>query len=167
MERSGHEEVKIFIGEELESSVAKGLPTLFVVGAQPRELIVYNLKKYDHVSHVYLAANKSFSVNNLDYYIGLIRELTAKKVYVTVDYPASEYVTCFHAFKEFHNNSFFVPMINVEMPNFHKMPNVAVRIDDIDFNKTNPGVWVLRHETIAGPDFFTPWSDYDSDIIIN
>ena len=37
MERSGHEEVKIFIGEELESSVAKGLPTLFVVVAEDQE----------------------------------------------------------------------------------------------------------------------------------
>ena len=40
MEREGHEDVKFFIGTEVEKSPAYGQRTLFVVGYQPKEEIL-------------------------------------------------------------------------------------------------------------------------------
>ena len=165
MDRQGFHETRFFIGTELESSLAKGLKTLFVISEQPLDEIIELITEHD-IKHVYLCANKSYSDHLIEYYLTVVKYLTDKSIYVTVDYPITSYSIAFYAFKKYHASQYFIPMINVEMPHFSQIPNVAVRIDDIDFNKTNPGVWVLNHKTIGNSEFFTPWSDYDSDHII-
>jgi len=61
MDRPGHtEEVKFFIGTEVEHSPAYGQRTLFVVGAQnPKEILARALN--NNCPHIYLGANQSFS----------------------------------------------------------------------------------------------------------
>lgn len=59
MNREGHNNASIFVGNEVEHTPAYGLKTLFVVGLQDVELIdaAYIAHK---CKHIYFGANQSF-----------------------------------------------------------------------------------------------------------
>jgi len=44
--------------------------------------------------------------------------------------------------------------------------NACVKIDDKDFDSTNPGVWVHKVHDLKTRDTFTDWSKYTTDEII-
>jgi hypothetical protein len=44
--------------------------------------------------------------------------------------------------------------------------NTCVKIDDIGFNDTNPGVWVQQVKDLLDSNKFTPWIKYKNDKII-
>ena len=44
--------------------------------------------------------------------------------------------------------------------------NACVKIDDIGFNDTNPGVWVQQVRDLLDSNKFTPWTKYNNDKII-
>ena len=67
MIRQGHENVDLFIGQEVEHTPAYGQKTLFVVGLQDTNKILdilTNHREYldpdKHITHVYFGANMSF-----------------------------------------------------------------------------------------------------------
>jgi len=45
-------------------------------------------------------------------------------------------------------------------------PNLTIKIDDIDFNATNEGVWCLNHHEVTDSNRFTPWQDYGTDLVL-
>ena len=70
MEREGHNDIRFFIGTEVEHTPAFGKKTLFVVGIQSQELIeaAYIAHKCEHI---YFGANQSFAPDGTaEYYTG-------------------------------------------------------------------------------------------------
>lgn len=165
MERSGHNQVAMFVGKELENSKMKGSQTLFVVGDEPVSEIISNASSHD-ILHIYMCANKSFTPGMMGYYFDTVAKLIKEKYFVTFDFPCYYFAMVQNVFKDYLTSEYFIPMVNVELPNLESMPNLAIRLDDIDFNKTNSGVWVLNRDTFNNSQCYTSWSEYSTDKIV-
>ena len=153
-------DVEFFVGYEIEHTPAHGHRTLFVVGIQPVDKILENYKIYQ-CTHIYLGANQSFDYPSDQWYM-MIYQLLSENILVTLDFDISklEYVQS-TSFCE-HNN--FIPQISVKIPNIKKLNyNATLKIDDIDFKATNPGVWCHRLHDLQAIDKFTGWHEYGKD----
>ena len=168
MNRDGHKNVSLFVGTEIEHTPAHGLKTLFVVDLQPIELIeaAYIAHK---CQHIYFGANQSFAPDGTaDYHTpwGEMINYFLKKHYLcTLDFDvaATEYVLEF-GFSEYNN---FIPMISVKLPYLQQLGyNATIKLDDKDFNSTNPGVWCHSLHDLLDRKKFTNWSKYTQDEII-
>jgi hypothetical protein len=173
--------VNYFIGTEVESSPAKDMLTLFVVGIQPmdtlKRIIGDRSSYHDHskyIRHVYLGANMSFhSVANDDYYTwrqidGMIDELLdgTSIDYITVDITASQ-IEGFLESSASDNNR-VIPMVSVKLPYLRLLNyNTTIKVDDKSFDATNPGVWCVPLENLTKRKYFTPWSAYKGDTPVN
>jgi hypothetical protein len=62
---------------------------------------------------------------------------------------------------EFRN---FIPQIRVSIP-YTKLwnYNTMLKIDDVDFDATNPGVWTHSLHSLMRRDTFTSWDEYSKD----
>ncbi len=61
----------------------------------------------------------------------------------------------------------FIPQIRVPIPYIKLWNyNTMLKIDDKDFNATNPGVWCHNLRDLMGRDRFTDWDQYGKDEII-
>jgi hypothetical protein len=162
-----NEEVTFFVGTEIEHTPAYGLKTLFVVGVQPVETIAINLQGCEHI---FFGANHSFNPAFNDYdgwkaWEDMIEFFLEKGYLCSLDIPLS-------AVEEFHDGSLnehsnFIPQIRVPIP-YVKLwnYNTMIKIDDKDFNATNPGVWSHSLHTLMDRKNFTDWSQYKNDKII-
>ena len=170
MNREGHSQVDFFIGREVEHSPAFGHQTLFVVGIQDASVII-NLVKNNNCTHVYFGANQSFP--NPDINDGpvwreweeMIQECLQVGLLCTLDLDS----TCAEGLVESglvdYNN--FIPMISVKLPYVQLLGyNATIKIDDIDFAKSNPGVWCHSLHELRDRSKFTDWSKYTQDEII-
>jgi hypothetical protein len=61
----------------------------------------------------------------------------------------------------------FIPMISVKLP-YTKLfnYNTTIKIDDKDFDATNPGVWCHSLHDLQKRSVFTDWSKYTQDEVI-
>jgi hypothetical protein len=67
MDRPGHEQIKFFVGKEVEHTPAYGELTLFIVGVQSVESIDSALEKISSpIKHIYFGANQSFPNLSVD-----------------------------------------------------------------------------------------------------
>jgi hypothetical protein len=167
MNRTGHEDVSFFYGTEVEKTPAFGKQTLFVVGVQKAEDIAQAITNavYSPVEHIFFGANHSFDPqNNLDWsrWEGMIGYFLSRGYLCSLDIP----ITAVAAFNdtglcEFNN---FIPQIRVSVP-YTKLwnYNTMLKIDDVDFAATNPGVWTHSLHSLMSRDSYTPWSDYSKD----
>jgi hypothetical protein len=61
----------------------------------------------------------------------------------------------------------FIPMISVEIPDVEVYNyNTVVKIDDIDMDHSNPGVWCHSLHDLLDRDVFTSWDEYQGDELI-
>ena len=166
MNREGHEAVSFFYGVEVEHTPAYGKPTLFVVGVQKSEDIAAALTSGPQpVEHIFFGANHSFDPqNNLDWsrWEGMIGSFLSRGYLCSLDIP----ITAAANFNEtglceFRN---FVPQIRVSVP-YTKLwnYNTMLKIDDVDFDATNPGVWTHSLHSLMSRDTFTSWDQYSKD----
>lgn len=166
-----NENIKFFIGIEIENTPARGLKTLFVVGVQPTTDIV-KLYKEHNCEHVYIGANQSFtlifnSTNNVAWknWEDMITELLDQDILVTLDFDLVYANTVQSSNLCKYNN--FIPQISVKIPYISKFNyNTTLKIDDIDFNATNQGVWCHRLHNLQNTEKFTSWYEYRKDTII-
>lgn len=158
-------EVKIFSGIEVEHTQMHGQKTLFVVGTEHSvDTIVDYCKKYD-CSHVYLGANMSFDINQLDNFSDLAWALLEKDFWVTLDFDVM-YVQDVTECKCVEHDR-FIPMISVKVPYADLLGyNACIKIDDKDFRASNNGVWTHRLRGLMDNKVFTPWSSYTKDTVI-
>jgi hypothetical protein len=162
MNREGHDGVAFFTGTEVERTPAFGLQTLFVVGLQSISDIVSNLQG---CNHIFFGANHSFHpVDNLEWqrWETMIDYFLQKGYICTLDIPVThveEFNEC--GLCEFNN---FIPQIRVSVP-YTKLwnYNTMLKIDDKDFDATNPGVWCHSLHSLMSRDAFTSWDDYSKD----
>jgi hypothetical protein len=172
MNRSGHNDVRFFTGVEVEHTPAFGKLTLFVVGTPSQQEVqdwLDDFASYEdqskHIEHIFFGANHSFDPkDNLEWarWEGLVGHFLAKGYLCSLDIPISA-VESFNdsGLCEYNN---FVPQIRVSIP-YVKLwnYNTMVKIDDNDFNATNPGVWTHSLHSLMTRRTFTDWNQYSKD----
>ena len=172
MNRAGHENVDFFVGTEVERTPAFGRRTLFVVGVQPIQNIQDWLDDYHsyedrsyHIEHVFFGANHSFNPQTPEEWRkweSMITYFLERGYLCTLDIPIG-------VVEEFNDGSLcdyrnFIPQIRVSVP-YTKLwnYNTMLKIDDKDFDATNPGVWCHSLHSLMSRETFTGWDDYEGD----
>jgi len=154
----------IFAGVEVEHTPMFGQPTLFVVGCQPLEYIIETINMQGGVhQHVYLGANHSFAPN--DQWNKVVSGLLEDGRWVTLDFDIQHVEWVLDNGWSEHNK--FIAMVSAKLPYIEQLGyNACLKLDDKDFNATNPGVWTHRIHNLKNTDVFTDWSKYTKDEII-
>lgn len=172
MNRQGHNSVEFFTGTEVEHTPAFGLQTLFVIGVHSQQDIqdwIDDFASYEdtskHIAHIFFGANHSFDPrDNLDWarWEGMVGHFLAKGYLCSLDIPIT-------AVEEFHEAGLceyrnFIPQIRVSVP-YVKLwnYNTMIKIDDKDFDATNPGVWTHSLHSLMSRRTFTDWDQYTKD----
>ena len=144
------------------------MKTLFVVGMKEVDETL-QLAKEHNVEHIFLGANQSYNPKTDDEHVDweiFTNTITIQfEGYVTLDFNILnikgmyDYRCCEHYS--------FIPLISIKMPHVNLLNyNACVKIDDIGFNDTNPGVWVQQVRDLLDSNKFTPWTKYNNDKII-
>ena len=167
MNRPGFDlEVQFFHGTEVEHTPALGKRTLFVVGLQSISQIAEHVIGCDHI---YFGANMSFPrrpiFHEYQQWESMIEYFLKRDYWCTLDMDVD-------SLDEFHDGNLceyrrFIPMISVKIP-YTKLfnYNTVIKIDDRDFEATNPGVWCHRLHDLMTPTKFTDWDQYTKDDIV-
>lgn len=159
------DDVIFFEGNEVEHTPAFGMHTLFVTGIQPIDHISTRLHS---IPHIFFGANHSFHPeDNLEWqrWEGMIEYFLDSGKLCSLDIPLS-HVEYFNetGLCEYNN---FIPQIRVPIPYIKLWNyNTMLKIDDKDFNATNPGVWSHSLHELQDRSKFTSWDKYRDDKIV-
>lgn len=163
------EHVSFFIGTEVEHTPAYGKKTLFVVGIKDTEEIM-NIANFNGCKHIYLGANMSFDVtddtqNQWQPWEEMAFPLLENNFWVTLDVDIRRVEGLLETGLTEHNR--FIPMISAKLPYIDQLGyNACLKIDDKNFDASNPGVWVHKVHDLKDRAVFTDWSKYTTDTII-
>jgi len=168
--------VTMFVGSEIERTPAHGMTTLFVVGNDHTVDDIIDEANAHGCNHIYTGANMSFDVSEYtsiaevdadihQHWATLIRALLDADFWVTLDFQPAQAEWVLEEGLTEHRR--FIPMISVRIPYVDQMGyNASIKIDDVDFDSTNDGVWVHSLRTLMDRSVFTNWDQYTSDHII-
>ena len=174
LNRDQYQGAKFFTGTEVEHTPAYNKQTLFVVGLQSVTEIqdwLDDLAGYEdqsrRIEHIYFGANMSFPhllVNDYRWrdWETMIKQVLDAGYMCTLDID----VACVEGLAEsmLCENNNFIPMISVKIPYIRLLNyNATLKIDDKDFDATNPGVWCHSVHTLQKRSVFTDWSKYTKD----
>jgi hypothetical protein len=167
--------VQFFTGVEVEHTPAFGMNTLFVTGVQPVQEVqdwLDDFASYEdsskHITHIFFGANHSFNPATYDEWKSwetMIEFFLDKGYLCSLDIP----ITLSEEFLEngLNENNNFIPQIRVPLPYIKLWNyNTMIKIDDKDFNATNPGVWSHSLHTLMDRKNFTDWNQYQNDEVI-
>jgi hypothetical protein len=163
------EDIQYFIGTEVEHTPQYGKKTLFVVGIKLADDIKAIADK-NGCKHIYLAANMSFNVTydtreQWQPWEDMAFPLLDDGFWVTLDIPIDRVEGLLETGLTEHHR--FIPMISAKLPYIEQLGyNACLKIDDKDFDATNPGVWVHKIHDLKTRETFTDWSKYTTDEII-
>lgn len=157
----------LFVGREIEKTPAFGLQTLFVVGIVDTNKIFDACEEHG-CGHIYFGANQSFNPQDVDeihQWENMIRIFLNQSIWVTLDFDIKHSLTVHDCcFNEYNN---FIPIISAKIPHINMFNyNACLKVDDTDFAKSNPGVWVHYLRDLQSRDKFTNWMQYSNDKII-
>jgi len=156
------EDVKVFTGKEVEHTPAYGLQTLFLA----RNDLTYDQIKELCVNHdveaVYFGANRSF-LNNIANQPLQINKLLNDGYFVTIDYQYAIHNEVKKRYSAVWQHEKFIPFCSVIFEHSEEDKKICFKIDDIDFNKTNTGVWTMSMEDFKSKAGFTKWDEYKQD----
>lgn len=169
MNRPEHDNVNFFVGDEVEHTPAYGKKTLFVVGVHKVGEISKHINNNPAgIEHIYFGANQSFP--NLHVNDGgewakwetMIWPLLDQGYWCTLDVD----IQCVEGLAESglceHNR--FIPMISAKLPYIQLLGyNATLKLDDTDFEHSNPGVWCHSIHQLQSRRKFTDWSKYTKD----
>jgi hypothetical protein len=166
MIREGHDNVNFFFGKEVEKTPAFGKQTIFVVGIQPVDEIVYHFDQHPSgVEHIFFGANHSFypqTPTEWDRWSAMIVHFLKLGYVCRLDIPVTHIEdfndTCLCEYRN------FIPQIRISVP-YVKLwnYNTMIKIDDNDFDATNPGVWTHSLHSLMSRRTFTDWDQYNED----
>jgi hypothetical protein len=165
--------VTYFVGYEVEHTVCHGMKTLFVVGTPPYEEIkkVLSNENCTDIKHIYFGTSQSFNPpeQTMECYEPwdlLINSFLNDGYWVTLDFDVKHVNGILESGYCEYNR--FVPMISVKMPYISLFNyNATVKIDDITWGKTNPGVWTHPLNKLLDRNCYTHWDQYTQDTTIN
>jgi len=166
MNREGHDNVNFFTGTEVEKTPAFGKQTLFVVGIQPVDEIALHFDRNPRgIEHIFFGANHSFypqTPTEWDRWSAMIVHFLKLGYVCSLDIPVT-HVEDFNdtCLCEYRN---FIPQIRISIP-YVKLwnYNTMIKIDDVDFDSTNPGVWCHSLHSLMARRTFTDWDQYNED----
>jgi hypothetical protein len=148
------------------------MQTLFVVGTDTSVAEIIEHAKNHECTHIYLGANMSFNVElphgtdkENKAWNNLVNGLLDADFWVTLDFE-NKYTDWVleEGYTEYRR---FIPMISVRIPYIDQLGyNASIKIDDVDFDSTNNGVWVHSLHTLMDRSVFTDWDQYTQDHII-
>jgi hypothetical protein len=170
MDRPEHAGADMFVGTEVEHSPAYGMRTLFVIGLQDPKNVVAAAQEFN-CQHIYFGANMSFpnpTVNNSavwNQWETMIGICLMHGAWCTLDVDVTAAEGLLEGTLIDHDR--FIPMISVKLP-YAKLYNynTTIKIDDKDFQATNPGVWCHSLHELRNRAVFTDWSKYTQDKVI-
>ena len=164
------EAVTYFVGDEIERTPAYGMRTLFVVGIQKVEKII-SLAELHNCRHIYFGANQSFPTLQTDDadawrpWERMIDQCLDADLWCTLDFDVSVVQGVLEMPVIGHRR--FIPQISVKLPYLQQLGyNATIKLDDIDFEHSNPGVWCHRLRDLTTTESFTDWDQYGKDEII-
>lgn len=169
MNRPEHNNIDFFTGKEVEHTPAFGKQTLFIVGVHSVDRIHEYLDNNPFgIEHIYFGANQSFP--NLRVNDGgewarwehMIYHFLDKNFWCTLDVD----IACVEGLTEsgLCERHRFIPMISAKLPYLQQLGyNATIKIDDKDFQATNPGVWCHSVHSLIKRRVFTPWDHYTKD----
>ena len=169
------ENITFFIGDEIEHTPAHGLRTLFVVGVhEPDDILsLLNTKlAYSNIKHIYFGANQSFDAkgnpNDAAYWRlweDMIHVCLEAGYWCTLDLDVKDVEGLLES--GLIEKRRFIPQISVKMPYLQQLGyNATIKLDDIGFEATNPGVSCHRLHNLLTPERFTNWDEYGNDEVI-
>lgn len=162
------EKIRLFVGHEVEHNPAHGLRTLFVVGTPDYSEINEFLKTDSFIEHIFFGANHSFNFVSDDeilIWTKVIKTFLLDGYLCSLDIPLShaDYVLE-EGLTEFNN---FIPQIRIPLPYIKLWNyNTMIKIDDKDYNATNPGVWCHSLHSLMDRRVFTDWKQYKNDKVL-
>ena len=156
------EEVGVFSGKEVEHTPAFGLQTLFLARNDLTYDKIKELCVKVNAEAIYFGANRCF-VNNLASIPVQINRLLNDGYYVTIDYQYKIHDEVKKNYSHVWNNEKFIPFCSIIFENSEEDNNLCIKVDDVDFNKTNPGVWTMTMNEFKQSSGFTSWNDYKQD----
>ena len=163
------DDVVFFTGIEVEKTPAYGMKTLFVTGLQSYTHIQRHLD--DDIKHIFFGANHSYDPasqnHSYDYYEEwdkMIEHFLKADYLCSLDIPVNASEEFLESVLVEYDN--FIPQIRIPLPyirqwNYHTM----IKIDDRDFEATNPGVWCHSLHDLMDHSKLTVWKDYKNDKI--
>ena len=154
--------VQVFTGKEVEHTPALGLQTLFLARNDLTFEEIVTLADKVKAKAIYFGANRTFIPDIQDQPLQ-IKKLLKKGYYVTIDYQYNIHEEVKQNFKNVWNHKNFIPFCSIIFENSEEDDNLCIKVDDIDFNKTNPGVWTMSMDHFKQSSGFTSWSDYKKD----
>jgi len=155
------ESTRFFIGVEVEHTPTFNQPTLFVVGLQPVAEIEQQLTEHP-VRCIYFGANQSYTGTNFMTWSAMISHFLQQGYWCTLDLDVALIQDLLESVLVEHNR--FIPMISVKLPYIQQLGyNAVVKLDDVGFNRTNPGVWCHQIHALMSHDHFTHWGQYNDD----
>lgn len=162
-------DVIFFIGNEIEHTPAYGLKTLFVVGVQSVESINTLAEKED-IKHIFFGANHSFNPKGghreWKQWEDLIQHFLDLGFLCSLDIPIAE-AGAFTSLSPLLSYNNFIPQLRVPVPDIRKWNyNTMLKIDDMGFKASNPGVWTHSLHDLQDRSKFTPWHQYSNDVVI-
>jgi len=160
--------VKFFVGDEIEHTPAFKKRTLFIVGLEDVEKISDLAKKYN-CTHIYIGANQSFvfDTNTIEAWDLMVIGLLKLDYWVTWDFDIRDYENITDSMVWTCEYDRFIPQISIKIPYIANLNyNATIKIDDNDFRSTNPGVWVHTLHDLMDRKKFTDWSQYSNDTTI-
>jgi len=154
--------VGVFSGLEIEHTPAFGKQTLFLARNDLRLEQIKELAELAKAEAIYYGANRSFMYNH-GLQLSQMMALMDEGYYVTIDYPYSLHTEVKERFKLVWKNEKFIPFCSIIFPNSEDDDQLCIKVDDVDFNKTNPGVWTMSMNHFKQTSGFTSWEQYKQD----
>lgn len=160
------QEVTYFTGYEVEHTICHGMFTLFVVGTPPAEEILQKAKE-NNVKQIYFGTSQSFnpksiSIEEYKPWDDVIFACLDAGYWVTLDFDVRHVEGVLESgYNEYER---FVSMISCKIPYINQFNyNTTIKLDDLTWGKTNPGVWTHQLHDLMDKDKYTYWDQYKDD----
>ena len=155
-------DVTVFSGIEVEHTPAYGKQTLFLARNDLTFDQIQECAVMANAEAIYYGANRSY-IHGHFMQVPQIMKFLEHGYYVTVDYPFELHQLVSQKFALLWKHEKFIPFCSIIMPDSEEDSSLCFKIDDIEFNKTNPGVWTMSMKDFKDKAGFTKWDEYKTD----
>ena len=166
------EKVKFFIGKNAEKTPSFGKNTLFVIGEPDIEEIARVIAQHkgtEEITHIHFGAERSFVIstyqNMEDDWLPVIVHFLTLDYWCTLEVDSS--VTNIIHESKLTTYTRFIPLISVKIPFVNELGyNGVLKIDDVQYNHSNVGVWCHMTHDLLDRFNYTGWDDYNDDYVL-
>jgi hypothetical protein len=160
------QDVVYFTGYEVEHTVCYGMKTLFVVGTPSLDELLSKAVEAN-VEHIYFGTSQSFNPKSISHdeyeaWDQVIIPCLRNNYWVTLDFDVKHIEGVLES--GYNEYARFVPMISVKLPYINQLNyNATLKLDDLTWGATNPGVWTHHLHDLMSKDTYTHWDQYTQD----